>query len=154
MITNTLMTYAQWRDHVHHLITIADGCNRVEVRLRQMDKKVKWHFDFDYSECVAAQEMNSKVVDLRVSLHYIDDKYLRRGKKERWHESVLTLHVIFDNGESLNHLEALGGLGDYAPKYLKEKIKKVHDERVRNNRGYFGGNVRSSNPFGPLSGKK
>lgn len=153
MITNTLMTYAQWRKHVHHLITIADGCNRVEVKLRQMDRKVKWHFDFDYSECVAAQEMNAKVVDLRVSLHYIDDPYGKKRNKDKSHESILTLHVIFDNGESLNHLEALGGLGDYAPKFLKERLKRFHDERISNERSYNGGFVNIKNPFGDVFGK-
>lgn len=139
MMTEILMDRPSWEKHFHHLMRNAITFNSLTRMLKRMNKKAIWHFERDYTGCTASIEMESEVIDKRVSFYFMHNHFSRHKKDSGSREMTLTCNVIFDNGESLSEEEALGGLGDFAPKYLKERIKEVHDARVRDDRLYVGG---------------
>ena len=145
MMTEILMDRKGWIEHYQRLLDCTDGSPIIRRSLEALNTKAHNHFDRDYEHCTASKEMNSKVVDLCVSYHFIWGPKWGDKKKNRTHDAsnrtqCLTCHVIFDNEESLSDVEAIGGLGDVAPKYLKQRIKEAHERRIRSERKYIGGN--------------
>ena len=145
MMTEILMDRQGWIEHYQRLLDCTHGSPKIRTALEALNAKAHRHFDRDYEHCTASKEMDSKVVELRVSYHFIWGPKWAPGKKEKARDvnnrlQVLTCHVFFDNGESLSDVEAIGGLGDVAPKYLKQRIKEAHERRLQSERKYIGGN--------------
>lgn len=148
MMTEILMDREGWIEHYQRLLDCTDKAPTIRRSLESLNRKAHRHFDRDYEHCTASKEMNSKVVDLRVSYHFIwAPKWAptKPSKKKKCKDTgnraqLLTCHVFFDNGESLSDVEAIGGLGDVAPKYLRQRIKEAHERRLQSERKYIGGN--------------
>lgn len=138
MMTSLLMNQKKWEQHFKRLSACAPREGYLMSRLLVANSKALRHFDYDYSDCIASKEMGSEVAEKLVSYHFIHDPKGRNKHDINHREHVLSLHVIFDNGESLSQSEAIGGLGDCAPHLLRKRIKEVHNARLRDDRVYKG----------------
>jgi hypothetical protein len=142
MLSEILMNREEWVAHYNLIIELVANEPKMLLRVERLNKNALSHFDRDYTKCRASVEMNSPVVDQLVTFwSFRRDRNERKLKTPRSRAFSLTLHVIFENDESLSHTEALKGLGDIAPKLLQKKVERMHERRIRHERrsdsGYF-----------------
>jgi hypothetical protein len=125
MMTEILMDREGWIKHYQRLLDCTDKAPTIRKSLESLNRKAHRHFDRDIWAPKWAPTKPSKK---------------KKCKDTGNRAQLLTCHVIFDNGESLSDIEAIGGLGDVAPKYLKQRIKEAHERRLQSERKYIGGN--------------
>jgi len=127
MESKILMRPPEFFKHVQYMRDNGPNDFHFDVRMRRVVTDAIKHFEYDYTNCAACADVESHVVDQLVSLHYIaHNAWVKKGKSS----VQLTCHVIFANGESLSSEEAIGGLGDVAPRYLKQRIEKVRNAKL------------------------
>ena len=128
MDSKILMNRKEFLEHLRYMSANGPANKFYAKRIKKVASEGLKHFAYDYTNCAASYEMNSKVVDILASLHHIvDTAWVRRGKST----VQITCHVIFDNGESLSNAEAIGGLGDVAPVFLKQRIEWLRNEKIK-----------------------
>ena len=100
------------------LLLIADSHPKWETPIRTKMKRVKRHFETDYSGSNGVLELKGKPIGKAVTLDIFDFDALLDPPtldKPSWDALDVTPLILLDNGETLSDTEAIEGLGTFAP---------------------------------------
>ncbi len=132
-----LLTYSQWKKAVSKISRECD--KRLIKSLQTRHQRVERHFSTDYSGCQGAKDLSSEPTDLWVCLDIFGDfSKLEEGQNFADLFDVTPL-VELANGETLSDVEAIGGLGTFAPNVSapeKEKVREADAQARLRIKGY------------------
>lgn len=124
VLCGTLNDFVRWKADLRD--ALGEEWHVSQGYVASREKVVRRHFETDYSESFGVRDLGSNVSKVAVSAFTLLDSLENYSRLDGFLN--ITCNVILENGESLSREEALEGLGEFAPRFVEERIRKVQNE--------------------------